>query len=72
MAKAKYAARIDNIYFVSRIGLSLRWATQGIAREDLPTHIRQLLARLDRVEQREAADERAAGKAQTREDGPPA
>jgi len=48
--KAKYTARIDNIYFLSRIGQSLRWATQDIAREELPADIRQLLARLERLE----------------------
>jgi len=64
MAKAKYTARIDNIYFLPRIGLSLRWATQGLAREDLPASIRQLLARLERVEARDKA------KAQTGEKGP--
>jgi hypothetical protein len=48
--KAKYKARIDNIYFLSRIGQSLRWATQDIAREELPADIRQLLARLERQE----------------------
>jgi hypothetical protein len=66
MAKAKYTARIDNIYFLSRIGLSLRWATQNIAHEDLPADVRQLLARLDRVEARDKA------KAGAREEGPPA
>jgi len=50
MSKSKYTARVDNIYFLSRIGLSLRWATQDIAREDLPTNIKQLLARLDQLE----------------------
>jgi hypothetical protein len=64
MAKAKYTARIDNIYFLSRIGLSLRWATQDIADEDLPANVRQLLARLERVEARDKA------KGETREEGP--
>jgi hypothetical protein len=52
MGKPKYTARIDNVFFLSRIGLSLRWATQDIAREDLPANIRHLLARLDRLEAR--------------------
>jgi hypothetical protein len=64
MAKPKYTARIDNIYFLSRIGLSLRWATQNIAREDLPANVRQLLARLERVEERDKANE------EPREEGP--
>jgi hypothetical protein len=55
MGKPKYTARIDNVFFLSRIGLSLRWATQGIAREDLPGNIRDLLARLDRLEARAKA-----------------
>jgi hypothetical protein len=51
----KYTARIDNIYFLSRIGLSLRWATQDIAREELPANIKHLLARLERLEARAKA-----------------
>jgi hypothetical protein len=66
MAKTKYTARVDNIYFLSRIGLSLRWATQDIARDRLPADIRHLLARLDRLEAR------AKAKGQTPEDGAPA
>jgi hypothetical protein len=50
MSKPKYTARVDNIYFLSRIGLSLRWATQDIAREELPADIKHLLARLDRLQ----------------------
>jgi hypothetical protein len=53
MDKAKYAARIDNIYFLARIGESLRWATEDMACEELPANIRHLLARLDRLEARE-------------------
>jgi hypothetical protein len=53
MGKSKYTARIDNIYFLSRIGESLRWATEDIARAKLPANIRHLLARLDRLEARE-------------------
>jgi hypothetical protein len=52
MGKPKYMPCADSIYFLSRIGLSLRWATQDIAREDLPANIRDLLARLDRREAR--------------------
>src|SRR5262245_50161964 len=48
----KHAARIDNTDFPWRVGLSLRWATQDIAREDLPANIKQLLARLERLETR--------------------
>ena len=48
--KQKFAARVDNIYFLSRIGSSLRWATQGIAPEELSTNIKHLLARLDQLE----------------------
>jgi hypothetical protein len=54
-SKPKYAVRVDNVYFLSRIGLSLRWATQGIARRDLSADIRQLLARLDDIEAGETA-----------------
>ena len=50
MDKSKYAARIDNIYFLDHIGASLRWATENIADEELPANIQHLLARLDRLE----------------------
>jgi hypothetical protein len=53
--KSRYTVRVDNVYFLSRIGLSLRWATQGVAREDLPDDIRQLLVRLDELEAQERA-----------------
>jgi hypothetical protein len=51
----KYAVRIDNIYFLDRIGASLRWATEDIAREELPADIKHLLNRLDRLEARARA-----------------
>ena len=54
-SKRKYTVRVDNVYFLSRIGLSLRWATKAIAHRDLPLDIRQLLARLDEIEARETA-----------------
>ncbi len=57
MDKPKYTAQIDNIFFLARIGSSLRWATQDIAREELPANIRQLLNRLDRLEARAKARE---------------
>ena len=53
MGKSKYTARIDNIYFLDRIGELLRWATEDIAREELPANILHLLGRLDRLEARE-------------------
>jgi hypothetical protein len=52
MDKPKYAAKIENIYFLSRIGPSLRWATEDIVREELPANIKHLLAKLDRLEAR--------------------
>ena len=55
MSKSKYTARIDNVYFLSRIGSSLRWATLNISREELPANIKHLLARLDRLEARAEA-----------------
>jgi hypothetical protein len=62
MSKSKYSVRVGNVYFLSRIGLSLRWATQGIAREELAPDIRHLLTRLDQLEALEAqgADAQAA------------
>lgn len=50
MDKPKYTAQIDSIFFLARIGSSLRWAT-------LPANIRQLLNRLDRLETRARARE---------------
>jgi hypothetical protein len=55
MRKPKHTAQIENIYFLSRIGSTLRWATQDIAREDLPADIKRLLGRLDRLEARAEA-----------------
>ena len=52
--KPKYVARIDNIYFVRRVGASLREATSHIATEELPENIRLLLRRLERLEDRES------------------
>ena len=46
----KYAAQIDNIYFLGRIGCSLRWATADMAREELPDNIRRLLHKLECIE----------------------
>jgi hypothetical protein len=54
----KYTVRVGNVYFLSRIGLSLRWATTGIACEDLPADIRRLLAQLDRLEAEENAGQK--------------
>lgn len=59
--KPAYAARIDNIYFLSRIGQSLRWVTGDIPREELPADIRRLLARLDRFEAKATAKADDAG-----------
>ena len=62
MRKPKHTAQIENIYFLSRIGSTLRWATQDIAREDLPADIKRLLDRLDRLEARaEAKNDDADG-----------
>jgi len=55
MGKAKYTAQIENIYFLSRIGATLRWATQDIGREELPPDIKRLLGRLDRLEAKSKA-----------------
>jgi hypothetical protein len=55
MSMSKYTVRVDNVYFLSRIGLSLRWATRHIAREELPADIRQLLTQLDELEAQEQA-----------------
>src|SRR4029079_12446183 len=44
-----YLAQIGNIYFLS-VGDSLRWAAEGVAREELSPKVHRLLARLDREE----------------------
>jgi hypothetical protein len=46
----KYAARVGNIYFLSHIGPSLRWATEDTTRDKLPTNIKDLLAKLEQLE----------------------
>ena len=56
--KPKYTARLDNVYFLAQIGASLRLATQDIAREELPTNIKLMLRRLDRLEVRDKAKSR--------------
>ena len=48
----KYVARIDNVYFLRRVGASLREATSHIASSELPDDIRLLLRRLERFEVR--------------------
>jgi hypothetical protein len=48
MQKSKYTARVGNIYFLSYVGDTLRWATQDIVREELPADIKRLLDLLDR------------------------
>jgi hypothetical protein len=53
--KPRHTARIENIFFISRIGATLRWATQDIAQQDLPPDIKRLLGRLDRLEARAEA-----------------
>jgi hypothetical protein len=60
MHTPKYTAVVGNIYLLSRIGESLRWATQGMVREDLPADIQDLLDRLDRVEAMGEMDDPAA------------
>ena len=46
----KHGVRLDNIYFLPRVGSTLRWATEGIVREELPANIKALLAQLDLLE----------------------
>ena len=50
MQKPKFTARVHNIYFLSRIGASLRWATQGLAPEELSGDVKHMLERLDELE----------------------
>ena len=54
-AKPKYLTKIENIYFLARIGSSLRWATDHIVREELPKEVQRMLRRLERTETRAAA-----------------
>jgi hypothetical protein len=72
MEKPKYTARIENIYFLERVGETLRWATQDIADEQLPANIKHLLARLDRLEARAQVRRRRSGdEPSPRVKGPP-
>jgi hypothetical protein len=50
MDKLVYTVRLGNIFFLSRIGQTLKWATQDVAREELPPKIQRLLAQLERAE----------------------
>ena len=50
MQQPKFTARVNNIYFLSRIGSSLRWATQGLAPEELSRDVKHMLERLDELE----------------------
>jgi hypothetical protein len=54
MSRPKSIARINNVVFLSRIGQTLRWATEDVAQEDLPPDIKRLLGRLERLEARDA------------------
>jgi hypothetical protein len=49
MQKPKFTARVYNIYFLSRIGSSLRWARQGLAPEGAVARC-HMLERLDELE----------------------
>ena len=56
-----YLARIENIYFLARIGASLRWATAHIVREELPDLVAELLCQLEHTEATRSALEQRAG-----------
>jgi len=60
LRQRRYTARIDNVYFLSRIGLTLRWVTSSLPPQDIPANVRQLLARLEEVEAEEIAARNAA------------
>src|SRR3954451_22312897 len=51
--KPKYVARIDNVYFMRRLGASLREPPSHVTTEALPEDIRLLLRRLERLEGRD-------------------
>jgi hypothetical protein len=58
-ARPNYAAQIGNIYFLSRLGSTLREATADIPHTELPAEIQLLLRRLERLEvQQERRDAR--------------
>jgi hypothetical protein len=59
MDKQVYRVRLGNIFFLSRIGQTLKWATQDVAREELPPKIQRLLAQLERAEAGAVLDESA-------------
>lgn len=45
-----YVARVGNIYFLSHIGPSFGWVMGDTARDELPTTIKELFARLEQLE----------------------
>ena len=57
----KYALRIDNVYFLKRLGASLREATADVPKEELPEEIRLALRRLDRLDARESPRDGSRG-----------
>ena len=48
--KPKYVAKLGNVYFMSKLGISLRRATAGVADDQLPSDVRRALRHLDRLE----------------------
>jgi hypothetical protein len=46
----KYVAKLGNVYFVCRLGASLRQATTGMHDDQLPSDVRRALRHLDRLE----------------------
>jgi hypothetical protein len=53
MPAPKFVAQVQNVYFLARIGSTLRWATSDITHEELSPDIKRLLRRLDRMEARQ-------------------
>jgi hypothetical protein len=62
MPEPKFIAQVGNVYFLARIGSTLRWATSDITREELSPDIHLFLRRLDRIEARNAAKSQKKGR----------
>jgi hypothetical protein len=48
--KPKYVAKLGNVYFLNKVGVSLRHATAGLRTDQLPSDVRRALQHLDRLE----------------------
>ena len=60
-SKPKSTARLGNVYFLRRVGSTLRSVTSDITKEELPAEIQHLLRKLERQERKRARSEKPDG-----------